>query len=671
MFNKGIDFLASRRGFFLAAVLMCLCSLAAGALFDRTANIIEASQVELGNHRSAKTTSAFNDLLRLTMVVQKIYDAETVTAELEDEFMSALDIIFVRAEHISTRVETLGTQGFAAESERFLFLQSSGQKAIDSLNAVIAAGDQLIENGFKSRGGAIQTIESNTDAARKAVFQYFDEISLLEDDLVEHQSKTLVRLASATWVFLVAITVAGLMCLMFLRLEVKARKERERAERRADFLAYFDPLTELPNRVQFQDRVSTALSRPGAVTLLLFDLDNFKDINDQLGHAMGDAVLREVAQRVQEKVEKYDGFAARLGGDEFAAFLPTDDDVQIEAICTDLLHDCAKPVSRAGDTVRPGVSIGAASNTRISPAMDVNLEIITKIADFALYASKSSGRACFTLYNKELEQKYMDRRAMVEELPKAIASGALEVFLQPKVRLEDGNVYGFEALVRWLRNDKVVPPGDFIQVAEESGLILELDRFMVERSVEILAKWNEENGTAFSVSVNLSALHFLQDGVPAFVPRVLDAFAIDPALITLEITETVQLGNWDKVGRSLAALRETGCKISIDDFGTGYSSLAYLRTISADELKIDKSLVDEVETSGEARFILDAIYDLSCSLNMTVVVEGIEREEQAEVLRTMGFANGQGYFFGRPLPALEALAVATEKSQIERKAASA
>ena len=125
------------------------------------------------------------------------------------------------------------------------------------------------------------------------------------------------------------------------------------------------------------------------------------------------------------------------------------------------------------------------------------------------------------------------------------------------------------------------------------------------------------------------------------------------------------------MGRSLAALRETGCKISIDDFGTGYSSLAYLRTISADELKIDKSLVDEVETSGEARFILDAIYDLSCSLNMTVVVEGIEREEQAEVLRTMGFANGQGYFFGRPLPALEALAVATEKCQIERKAASA
>lgn len=657
--NRGIDFLASKRGFILATLLLGLGSLAAGLLFNRTADVIETAQIQLSNQRSAKTTSAFNDLLRLSMIMNEIRNADVITVEVEDKFVSALDIIYVRADHIQTRLDVMKSEQSMKESKRLAFIQDGGARAVEALEAVIEAGDELLAAGLIDRGTTLDELERLTREARSAVFQYFDEISLFEDDLVEQQSRTLVHMTSATWLFLFAITFAGTMCLLFLRLEVAARKERERAERRADFLAYFDPMTELPNRVQFQDLVTDTLNRPGKITLMLLDLDNFKDINDQLGHAMGDAVLKEVATRLKARIEARDGFVARLGGDEFAAFLPFDDDARIEAVCAALIDACSQSINRAGDLVYPSISIGAASRNRVEPTMEATFETMMRVVDFALYTSKAAGRACFTVYDSEIEQRFIDRRTMIEELPRAIGSGALEVFLQPKVRLASGIIYGFEALVRWMRDGKMVSPGEFIQVAEESGLILDLDRFMLERSVELLADWNRSHNTAFSISVNLSALHFLQDGVPAFVPRILKTYGIDPKLVTLEITETVQLGNWEKVGRSLAALRATGCKISIDDFGTGYSSLAYLRTISADELKIDKSLVDDLESSGEARFILDAIYDLSCSLNMSVVVEGIEAEEQADILHEMGFENGQGYLFGRPVAALASLESAT------------
>ena len=213
--------------------------------------------------------------------------------------------------------------------------------------------------------------------------------------------------------------------------------------------------------------------------------------------------------------------------------------------------------------------------------------------------------------------------------------------------------------MRWRRDGILLPPADFIQIAEESGRIVDIDRYVLKTAVEIIADWNRRYSTSFSVSVNLSGLHFRRPESLSFVNDALLRHGLPPELLTLEITETIQIANWEQVGESVAELRSRGCRISIDDFGTGYSSLAYLRIISADELKIDKSLIAEIETSGESQFILDAVLDLARSLGLEVVVEGIERPEQRDILRKLGCINGQGYLFDRPKPAEEALAGAT------------
>ena len=248
---------------------------------------------------------------------------------------------------------------------------------------------------------------------------------------------------------------------------------------------------------------------------------------------------------------------------------------------------------------------------------------------------------------------------MLDELPKAIEGGDLDVFLQPKVDLRTRAPYGFEALVRWRRNGQLIPPVEFIEVAEEGGHIKALDLSMIASASRLVADWNRRHGSEFSLSVNISALHLLDDRDTEAVIEAIEALTLPRALLTIEITETVELADWRRVSHAIERLRQTGCRISIDDFGTGYSSLAYLRAIPADELKIDKSLVSEIETSAESQFILDAVIDLARSLDMTVIVEGIERESQIDILRDLGCQRGQGFLYGRPQPALEALRDAT------------
>ena len=244
-------------------------------------------------------------------------------------------------------------------------------------------------------------------------------------------------------------------------------------------------------------------------------------------------------------------------------------------------------------------------------------------------------------------------------MPEAVRGGELEVFLQPKVDLVTMETLSFEALARWHRNGEILQPIEFISVAEETGMILEIDRFMLESAVEAIGAWNERHGTQYSISVNLSALHFRGDGDLSFVHETLDRHGFPPHLVTLEITETVQLANWTKVAPILAGLRDKGCRIAIDDFGAGFSSLAYLRRIKADELKIDRTLVREIETSDQAQFILDAVLELAHHLDLQVVVEGIETQSQLQRVREMGCRVGQGFLFSPPVPAEDALIMAT------------
>lgn len=538
-------------------------------------------------------------------------------------------------------------------------MHQSGTDAILAIRFLVDDGDAALASEDPLAVFATAELVTRAKAARRAVFRYLDETTKLEVRMLARQTEKVALLSRATHGFLVLITLAGLACLRLLRREVMARKARDKAERRADHLAYFDPVTGLANRVQFQDRVDAFLAPEARGALILIDLDGFKDINDRHGHVVGDDVLKHVGRCIRAEAEANLGVAARIGGDEFAVFLETDSPAFLKTFCMSLISECSRPIQFGEDRVTPGISVGLATTTQLSAGNTPRFEDLMRVSDFALYASKSAGRGRYTLYDSELERAFKERRRLMKDLPRAILKGELVVFLQPKVDLQTARVKGFEALVRWRRDGTILPPADFIQIAEESGRIVDIDRFVLESAVETIANWNRRHSTDFSISVNLSGLHFRRAGSLSFVNDALQRHGLPPELLTLEITETVQLANWEQVGESVAELRDRGCRISIDDFGTGYSSLAYLRTISADELKIDKSLIAEIETSGESQFILDAVLDLARSLGLEVVVEGVERPEQREILCKLGCTNGQGFLFDRPKPAETALADAT------------
>ncbi|MGI9394069.1 MAG: putative bifunctional diguanylate cyclase/phosphodiesterase, partial [Boseongicola sp.] len=631
-----------------------------------------STQIELEYHQTANTHSALNDLVRLTNEI-----LEGVSGGSEKEVLASIsasvDILFVRADHLQTRLKDL--KGLFLRDPDYVSaatMLQSGADAVTAIQLLVEDADTAMSSEDPIAVFATPELVERAKSARRAVFRYLDETDKLEVRMFARQSREVVRLSRAVYVFLGLITLAGLACLRLLRGEVMARKARDKAERRADHLAYFDPVTGLANRVQFQDRVDDFLAPGAKGALILIDLDGFKDINDRHGHVVGDNVLKYVGRCIRAEAEANLGIAARLGGDEFAVFLESDSTAFLKTFCMSLISECSRPFQFGDERVSPGISVGLATTTQLSAIDTPRFEDLMRVSDFALYASKSAGRGRYTLYDSELERAFKERRRLMKDLPRAILQGELEVYLQPKVDLQSGRVKGFEALVRWKRDGEILPPADFIQIAEESGRIVDIDRFVLDTAVEIIAAWNRRYSTDFSVSVNLSGLHFRRAQSLSFVHDALLRHGLPPELLTLEITETVQLANWEQVGESVAELRDRGCRISIDDFGTGYSSLAYLRTISADELKIDKSLIAEIETSGESQFILDAVLDLARSLGLEVVVEGVERPEQREILCKLGCTNGQGFLFDRPKPAENALAGATfSKDQSPIKASTA
>ncbi|NNF24038.1 MAG: EAL domain-containing protein [Rhodobacteraceae bacterium] len=519
--------------------------------------------------------------------------------------------------------------------------------------------DQSAASGFGDLNVFAGRFVVLSEAARVAVVDLLEALRTSDDDLIEEHGATLDRRTNFLWGFLLLVLIGGAGVLFLLRREVVERQQREQAENRADFLAYFDPLTELPNRVQFHETVHSKLQAYQGGALLFLDLDNFKGINDTMGHAMGDAVLVAVARRIEAQTRQMGGIASRLSGDEFAVFLPQQDEAALADFATRLVGDCALLVEFDQKTVTPGVSIGIVTTGQAANILDVSYKVLCRFADFALYAAKTQGKGSFSFFDAELQKTFTERRVILDALPDAIQNEELEVYLQPKVVLESGAIYGFEALVRWEHKARKVPPDELIRLAEESGTVTDIDRYALRAALDGIADWNRRYATSYGLSVNLSALNFKSDDIVAEVAGALKRSGCPAPSLTLEITETIQLDDWTQVSEILSGLRELGCRISIDDFGTGYSSLVYLRAMMADELKIDKSLSDGIENSDQNRFVIDAVIDLAHSLGMDVVVEGVETHRQAEVLRNLGCRKAQGYLFGRPLPAAEALLKAT------------
>ncbi len=418
------------------------------------------------------------------------------------------------------------------------------------------------------------------------------------------------------------------------------------------FMAHHDALTSLPNRVLLHQRLEEALEnrqrRDDGVALLCLDLDYFKQVNDTLGHPVGDKLLKEVARRLRECVRDGD-LVARLGGDEFAvlqcgANLPEHAGQLAQRIVGAL---CA-PYDLDGDRAIVGASVGIAiANPALSSA-----DVLLRSADMALYQAKANGRGTFSFFESMMNEQAQARRVIELDLREALARNEFEVFYQPVFCLQARRVSGFEALLRWRHPDRgLIAPAEFIPIAEELGLIVQIGEWVTAQACMDAVTWPDD----VKVAVNLSPVQFHSRGLVQAVRQALEGSGLSAHKLELEITESALLQNSETVLATLHELRALGLRTALDDFGTGYSSLSYLRSFPFDKLKIDQTFIREMIGNADCMAIVISVLGLARDLGMTTTAEGVETEEQLELLRRAGCNEVQGFLFDRPRPAADIL----------------
>ena len=431
--------------------------------------------------------------------------------------------------------------------------------------------------------------------------------------------------------------------------------ERKRMEDELERLALFDPLTGLPNRALFTDRLRQSLARRDrtTVTAVYFvDLDRFKRINDSLGHAAGDEVLREVA-RVLRSALRPEDTVARFGGDEFTILCESIGGVfEAVSVADRLQRPIAEPILAGGAELRLSASIGVAL---AEPGDEVAEARLIEDADAAMYRAKERGGARAELFDAAMRDRAIEAMTIEQELQRALERGELRLHYQPQVDLSTGRLVGAEALIRWEHPVRgLLGPGAFLQVAEESGLIIQVGEWAVAEACRQLAEWRDTGGReAVRLSVNLCARELMHPDVVATVLGAVRRSGIDPSSLCIEVTESTAMAGHESGFRALRELSTAGVLIAIDDFGTGYSSLDHLRHMPADILKIDRSFVQGIAPDSADTALVAAALALGRALSMQVVAEGIETEAQASSLRELACPIGQGFLFARPLPAAE------------------
>ena len=448
---------------------------------------------------------------------------------------------------------------------------------------------------------------------------------------------------------------------------VRDQRERLRTEARMRTLAFDDPFTGLPNRARFLDLLAThaAARQDGghSFAVLMIDLDRFKPINDAIGHAGGDIILRQVANRLQSMLREGD-VVARLGGDEFAVLhLTATDAAEAGALACRIIDELrARPFMFDGNPVQIGASIGLAW----APEDGSEPADLLHNADVALYAAKQGGRAACKRYDVTLDAQARERQALEASLRIAITDGQLELHYQPLVDAQSGRITSAEALVRWRHPERgLIPPIEFIGLAEETGLILPLGNWVLRTACAQAARWPDGIG----VAVNLSPLQFREQSLLAVVASALEASGLAPERLELEITEGVLLTDEAETLATLQQLRASGVRIAMDDFGTGYSSLSYLRRFPFDKIKIDQSFVRQLPGDEESAAIVRAIITLGACLGMSTTVEGVETAEQFAFSAAEGCDTIQGYHVSRPLPAADFEAVLGSRGAKDQRAA--
>jgi len=441
---------------------------------------------------------------------------------------------------------------------------------------------------------------------------------------------------------------------------------RKLAEEEVHHLAYYDSLTGLPNRLHFQENaefsLQTAQKTVTKVALIFMDIDDFKRVNDSLGHHAGDILLQKISHRLVEDLREHDSVSksptgsgleesspllSRLGGDEFTILLTKlTSRKEVGKVCERLVKILSRPIEVSGNELVVSGSFGIA----IFPEDGKDLDTLMRHADIAMYQAKSMGRNCLCFYNENLDSSQLERLTLESKLRYAIENEIIEIYFQPLINGKTGQLNGAEVLARW--NDPelgFIPPDKFIPLAEDSGLIITLGDWVLKQSCRQAKRWQEKGHQPIRIAVNVSAQQFRQNDFAEKVLNCLNQEGLEAEYLELEITESMLMDNLDKVIEHLKRLKDIGVRISIDDFGTGYSSMSYLKLLPIDKLKIDRSFVSGLTEQGSDEAIVKAIIELSQGLQLNIVAEGVETIEQRDFLTANGCIEIQGYFYSKPL----------------------
>ena len=466
-------------------------------------------------------------------------------------------------------------------------------------------------------------------------------------------------LAGSSLGVLVALAATALLTIALIASVLDARLQSthsrmaaslQQANEELQRIAFKDPLTDLPNRLVFEDRLHNAVARcereQTRLAVLFVDLDGFKPINDSFGHGTGDEVLREVGRRLGVLARQADT-VARVGGDEFLLLLEGQiDEAAAAQVAQRTLQTLNQPYALSDREVHLSCSIGIV----FYPDQGSRHKLIAH-ADAAMYAAKRAGGSTYCFFEARMDAGSRDQVELQRDLRRALDHGELELYYQPKIHAMSGQITGAEALMRWRHPTRgMVPPGVFIPIAERFGLIGVLGNWVIDESARQMRLWLD-SGLRMRVSINLSVHQLRQAELAARVRQALDGHRVDAGLLTCEITESVAMDDAQPTLRALERLAATGVQLSIDDFGTGYSSLSYLRRMPAGQLKIDRSFVSDLEHSNDARAIVDAVVRLAHALGLKVVAEGVETAAQQDFLLGLGCDELQGFLYARPMPA--------------------
>ena len=470
-----------------------------------------------------------------------------------------------------------------------------------------------------------------------------DEIQTRDDRLQSYQAELEDRVTQRT------------RELEFANIELASAKENaEAVAKRMEYHAHHDALTGLPNRILLKDRVDTSLAharrQSSMLALLFLDLDRFKIINDSLGHAVGDQLLRTVARRLRDCLREGDT-VARLGGDEFMILLP---DIKSAAdagkIGTKVVRSLNDPISCQGHELHVTTSVGIS----IYPHDGSDAETLVKHADISMYRAKEIGRNKMVFFTAEMNAGSRKKLALETSLRTALEKNQMRLVYQPKVDISQNRVTGVEALLRWQHPTMgYISPMEFIPVAEDSGMIIPIGEWVMATAFRQLREWQQAGHNDLTMAVNLSAAQLSRPGFDKIVERTLQESGVDPGDIELEVTENIAMRNIELAILTLDKLKQTGVSIAMDDFGTGYSSLGYLRKLPIDTVKIDRSFVKEIPDSDEDAKIAQTIIAMAHSLNLSLVVEGVENVQQLNFFRHQGCQVVQGYLFSKPVSADE------------------